>query len=63
VRKHPKAYKEFHPCIYMSKGHCGRITRADYAKGKGKNPCGKTVKVDTPMRFTVMKPQALNGEY
>jgi hypothetical protein len=32
----------------MSKGTCGRITRQDYAKGKGKNPCGKTVKVDNP---------------
>ena len=30
----------------MAKGHCGRITRQDYASGKGKNPCGKTVKVD-----------------
>ena len=32
----------------MVKGTCGRITRQDYAKGKGKNPCGKTVKVDNP---------------
>ena len=32
----------------MTKGHCGRITRKDYAKGKGKNPCGRTVSVDEP---------------
>jgi len=32
----------------MSKGTCGRITAKEYAKGKGKNPCGKTVSVDEP---------------
>jgi hypothetical protein len=32
----------------MSKGHCGSITRKEYSKGKGKNPCGKTVSVDEP---------------
>ena len=34
--------------VIMVKGTCGRITRQDYATGKGKNPCGKTVKVDNP---------------
>tara|TARA_Y100000310_G_scaffold272467_1_gene287424 strand:- start:192 stop:458 length:267 start_codon:yes stop_codon:yes gene_type:complete len=32
----------------MTKGHCGAITRKEYAKGRGKNPCGKTVSVDEP---------------
>ena len=32
----------------MSKGTCGRITAKEYAKGRGKNPCGKTVSVDEP---------------
>ena len=46
--RYHKAYKEFHYCIGMSKGHCGRITAKEYAKGRGKNPCGKTVSVDEP---------------
>ena len=40
----------------MSKGTCGRITRQDYAKGKGKNPCGKTVSVDEPYEIYVNEP-------
>tara|TARA_R110000824_G_scaffold149938_3_gene320368 strand:+ start:1625 stop:1915 length:291 start_codon:yes stop_codon:yes gene_type:complete len=32
----------------MSKGTCGRITAREYAKGRGKNPCGKTVSVNEP---------------
>ena len=32
----------------MSKGHCGKITRQDYSKGKGKNPCDKIVSVNDP---------------
>ena len=40
----------------MTKGHCGRITRQDYAKGKGKNPCGKTVKVDNPYEVWINEP-------
>ena len=46
--RYRKAYKELHYCIAMSKGTCGSITRKEYAKGKGKNPCGKTVSVDEP---------------
>ena len=32
----------------MVKGTCGAITRKEYARGRGKNPCGKTVSVDEP---------------
>ena len=32
----------------MVKGTCGAMTRKEYSKGKGKNPCGKTVSVDEP---------------
>tara|TARA_R100001594_G_scaffold119458_1_gene154912 strand:+ start:1523 stop:1840 length:318 start_codon:yes stop_codon:yes gene_type:complete len=45
----------------MSKGTCGRITAKDYAKGTGKNPCGKTVKVDTP--YEVWKNEASGFEW
>jgi len=48
VRKDHKVYKGLRYCIGMSKGTCGAMTRKEYAKGKGKNPCGKTVSVDEP---------------
>ena len=46
--RYRKAYKGLHYCKGMTKGHCGAITRKEYAKGRGKNPCGKTVSVDEP---------------
>ena len=40
----------------MSKGTGGKITRQDYAKGKGKNPCGRTVSVDEPYEIYINEP-------
>ena len=61
MRNHPKLYKYSNYCYGMSKGTCGRITAKDYAKGTGKNPCGKTVKVDTP--YEVWKNEASGFEW
>tara|TARA_R100001594_G_scaffold28855_4_gene54173 strand:+ start:1053 stop:1373 length:321 start_codon:yes stop_codon:yes gene_type:complete len=45
----------------MTKGTCGAITRKDYAKGRGKNPCGKTVSVDEP--YEIYKHQGSGFEW